>query len=64
MAEYRIGATIQQSQPDGSLVKVEFGGLATNVQGTKDQIGEMLLEAERHGNDGKSRVHLVMVEEE
>lgn len=61
--KYRIGVTIQQRQPDGSLVRVEFGGLATNVQGTKDQIGEMLLEAERHGNDGKSRIHIMMVEE-
>jgi len=59
----RIGVVIQQRQPDGSLVKVEFGGLATNVEGTKEQIAKMLLEAEMYGNVGKSRTHISMVEE-
>ena len=56
----RIGVTIQQRQPDGEMVKVQFGGLATNVEGTSQQIADMLLEAERHGNDGKSRTHISM----
>lgn len=59
----RIGLTIQQRQLDGKLVKVEFGGLATNVEGTKEQIAKMLLEAEMHGNDGKARLHISMFEE-
>lgn len=59
----RIGVIIQQRQSDGELVKVEFDGLAANVEGTKEQIAQMLLEAEMHGNAGKSRVHISMSEE-
>ena len=54
----RIEVTIQQRQPDGSNVKVEFGSLATGIEGTKEQIAQMLLEAEMYGNAGKSRVHI------
>ena len=58
----RIGVVIQQRQPDGSLAKIEFGGRATGIEGTKEQILKMLLEAEMHGNAGKSRVHISAVE--
>ena len=60
----RIGVTIQQRQPDGGMVKVQFGGVATSVEGTPQQIADMLLEAERHGNDGKSRIHISVAREE
>jgi len=60
----RIGVKIQQRQPDGSLVKVEFDGRATNIEGTKEQIAKMLLEAEMHGNAGKSRVYISAHSEE
>jgi len=60
----RIGVTIQQRQPDGSNVKVEFGGRATGIEGTKEQIAKMLLEAEMHGNSGKSRIHISTSEDE
>lgn len=63
MEKYRIGVTIQQRQPDGSLVKVEFGGRAMTSEGTPDQIGYMLLEAEQHGNDGRARIHITMQED-
>lgn len=56
----RIRFTVQQRQPDGSNVKVEFEGLATGVEGTREQISKMLLEAEMKGNSGKSRVHIFM----
>lgn len=58
--KYRIGVTIQQRQADGSLVKAEFGGLA-RVEGTEEQVAKMLLEAEQHGNAGKSRIHISMM---
>lgn len=59
----RIGVIIQQRQPDGSLVKVEFFGRATGIEGTRKQIAEMLLEAEMHGNAGKSRIHISVSED-
>ncbi len=56
----RIEVVIQQRQPDGSNVKVEFSGQATGIEGTREQIAEMLVEAEMKGNTGKSRVHIFM----
>ncbi len=54
----RIEVTIQQRQLGGDQVKVKFSGTATDVEGTKEQIAKMLLEAEMHGNDGKSRIYI------
>jgi len=59
----RIGVTVQQRQTDGSNVKIEFGGRAIVTHGSKEQIAKMLLEAEMHGNSGKSRIHISMAEE-
>ena len=58
----RIGVKIQQRQPDSSLVIVEFSGQVANAEGSKEQIAHMLLEAEQHGNDGKSRIYISMEE--
>jgi len=60
----RIRVKIQQRQPDGSNVKVEFEGQATGIEGTKEQIAQMLLEAEMHGNAGKSRTYISAVEDD
>lgn len=60
---YRIGVTVQQKQKDGTLLKVEFGGRATNCQGTKEEIAEMLIEAETYGNTGRARIHISMAED-
>ena len=55
-----IKGSIMQRQPDGSLVGVEFSGRVQKVQGAIEKVAEVILEAEMHGNDGKSRIHLFL----
>ena len=56
----RIDAVISQRQPDGGVVKVEFGGWA-KVEGAPVQIGKMLVAAEAAANsDGNVRIWLSM----
>ena len=54
----KVSLTIQQRQIDGSTVIVRTEGKVVEQKGTDEEIADMLLEAEMHGNDGKARVHL------
>ena len=54
----KLDITISQRQPDGKKIMVE-GEMKVKTQvGTDEEIAEMLLEAEQHGNDGGARVHI------
>lgn len=55
-----LKGTIQQRQPDGSIVGLTFRCKAESMFGPIEKVAEVLLEAEQHGNDGKSRVHLFL----
>jgi len=55
-----LKGTIQQRQPDGSLVKLTFKGKVEEMVGSIEKVAEVMLEAEMHGNDGKSRIHLFL----
>ena len=68
MSRVLIKGSIMQRQPDGSLIGIEFHGMADNVEGPKldsgevdmVKVGRVILEAERHGNAGKSKIHLFL----
>jgi len=51
---------IQQRQPDGSLIGLEFRGKVEKMEGPIRKVAEVVLEAEMHGNDGKARIHLFL----
>lgn len=55
-----LKGTIQQRQPDGSLVRLTFKGKVEEMVGSIEKVAEIVLEAEMHGNDGKSRIHLFL----
>ena len=55
-----IKGTIQQRQPDGSLIGLTFKGKVTELDGPVEKVAEVVLEAELHGNDGKARIHLFL----
>lgn len=55
-----LTGTIQQRQPDGSLVKLTFKGKVEEMTGPIEKVAEVVLEAEMHGNDGMSRIHLFL----
>lgn len=47
-------------KPGGKLVVLEFKGIVQRWDGTKLEVATMVLEAEMHGNAGKSRVRLFL----
>ena len=49
---------VQRRMHDGSLVFVKAEGEIVEQKGSDKQVAEVLLEAEMHGNAGKSRVHI------
>ena len=55
-----IKGSIYQRQPDGKLIGLEFRGEVQELRGSIEEVAEVVLEAERHGNDGKSRIHLFL----
>ncbi len=63
-----IQGTITQRQPNGDIIGIEFHGIVDKVHGPKlnteridmRKVGEVILEAEMHGNAGKSRIHLFL----
>lgn len=60
MENLSIKGTIQQRQPDGSLIGLSFHGTVDELNGEPEKVAEVVLEAEMHGNDGKSRIHLFL----
>ena len=60
IAKPTIKGSIQQRQPDGSIIGIEFAGKIQTMLGPIEKVAEVVLEAEMHGNDGKSRIHLWM----
>ena len=52
--------TIQQRQPDGSLIGLTFKTEVQEMTGTIEQVAEVVLEAELHGNSGSARIHLFL----
>ncbi len=59
-----ISGVITQRQPDGTKVGIEFSGKVDVVHKTPEMtmgdVYDVVLEAEMHGNDGKSRMHLFL----
>lgn len=58
----RLTLKITQNDPGSDPISIEMDCYVTKQQGEDHLIAAMLLEAEQHGNDGKARVHLLMVE--
>lgn len=61
-----ISVVIQKRQPDGSKFIISFKGQAQSIGHTtksiKEEIAEMLLEAEMKGNSGNVRVHITAMQ--
>ncbi len=55
-----IKGTIQQRQPNGTLIGLEFEGKVQKMDGPIARVAEVVLEAERHGNIGAARIHLFL----
>ena len=55
-----LKGSIMQRQPDGTFIGLEFYGGVVELKGSIEEAAKVVLEAEMHGNDGKSRVHLFL----
>ena len=55
-----IKDSFTQRQPDGTKIGLEFHGVVDTLMGKIDGVAAVVLEGERHGSDGKTRVHIFL----
>lgn len=55
-----IKGSIMQRTPEGLYVGIEFEGKVLKIAGPVEQALGAVLEAEMHGNAGKSEIHLIL----